>query len=55
MFGVESVGEIADRLVAVCVGGVDEEREARWPPVGGVKDGDDQVEVLAQDVGVVGL
>jgi hypothetical protein len=51
----ELVGDRDELGVAGGEAGVDEERDRRWPAVGGVKDLADDVEVAAQDVVVVGL
>jgi len=52
---VEASRDRADAVPRALAGGRDEEREARRPPVGGVENIDDQVDVLAQRIGVVGL
>jgi hypothetical protein len=52
---IEPFGEVLNRVVAARAGRVDQEGKRWRPAVGGVQDRDDQVEMLSQYVGVVGL
>ena len=55
LFCVQASSGALDRLPAPLAGGGDQEREARRPAVGCLQHVDDEVDVLAQRVGVVRL
>ena len=51
----EALRDFNERLVVQRMARVDQERDRRWPLVGGVEHAADGVEVQSQDVVVVGL